>query len=74
MERTPIFAPQTFATALEATRASDRWLIVDAAAEWCGPCKSMDQTTWRDAEVVTWLEAHATTLQIDVPLVASTPL
>jgi thioredoxin 1 len=66
MDRPPIFADHSFATALEANKSSDSWLIVDATAQWCGPCKNMDRTTWRDAEVVAWLEAHATALQIDV--------
>jgi thioredoxin 1 len=66
MDRPPVFADEAFAAALEVTRASDRWLIVDATASWCGPCKNMDQTTWRDSEVVAWLETYATALQIDV--------
>jgi len=66
VDQPPVFADQSFAAALEATRSSDRWLIVDATADWCGPCKNMDQTTWRDTEVVAWLQTHATTLQIDV--------
>jgi thioredoxin 1 len=66
MDRPPVFADEAFATALEATRSSDRWLIVDATAAWCGPCKHMDQTTWRDTEVVAWLKTYATALQIDV--------
>ena len=66
MDRPPVFADQSFAAALEATRSSNRWLIVDATAEWCGPCRTMDRTTWRDTEVVSWLDAHAIALQVDV--------
>jgi hypothetical protein len=41
-------------------------LIVDATAEWCAPCRQMDASTWRDAEVVRWIEAHAIAVQVDV--------
>ena len=66
MDRPPVFADESFATALEKTRSSTRLLIVDASAEWCGPCKQMDRTTWRNLEVVSWFEANATAIQIDV--------
>jgi thioredoxin-like negative regulator of GroEL len=66
MDRPPVFADEPFTVALEKTRSSPRLLIVDAAAEWCGPCKMMDRTTWRDPEVVAWFAAKATALQIDV--------
>lgn len=66
MDRPPVFADESFAAALEKTRSSTRLLIVEASAEWCGPCKQMDHTTWRDLEVVSWFEANATAVQIDV--------
>ena len=66
MDRPPVFADESFEAALDKTRSSPRLLIVDAFAEWCGPCKRMDRTTWRDPAVVAWFEANATALQIDV--------
>jgi thioredoxin 1 len=46
--------------------ASGVWLIVDATAEWCGPCKQLDKVTWRDGEVVRWIEDHGLAIQVDV--------
>ena len=36
---------------------TNRLVLVDFAAEWCHFCKKMDQTTWRDAEVLAAIEA-----------------
>jgi excisionase family DNA binding protein len=47
-------------------RDAGTWLIVDATAEWCGPCKQMDKTTWRNDDVVRWIEANGLALQVDV--------
>ena len=46
--------------------ATGVWLIVDATAEWCGPCKQLDRITWRDGEVVRWIEDHGLAVQVDV--------
>lgn len=61
----PIFQDLDFTTALDKA-ADQRLLIVDATAQWCGPCKNMDRTTWIDAGLVSYLEEHAIAIQFDV--------
>jgi thioredoxin 1 len=64
--RAPVFQSESFAEARTRAQSAGLWLIVDATAEWCAPCKQMDASTWRDAEVVRWIEANAIAVQIDV--------
>lgn len=61
----PIFAAMSFEDARRAN-AGDKILVVKATAEWCGPCKQMDKTTWRDEKVVAWFKASGTAISIDV--------
>jgi len=41
----------------EKAKNENRLVLVDFAAEWCHFCKKMDQTTWRDAEVLTAIKS-----------------
>lgn len=52
MAKPAVFAELTFEDALERSRATGATLIVDAMAAWCGPCQTMDRTTWVDPAVV----------------------
>lgn len=71
--RSPFWAPKpavfieaTYEQAAARAESANRFLIVDAMAKWCGPCKAMDARTWPDESVVAWLNAHAVAFQFDV--------
>jgi thioredoxin 1 len=64
--RPSVFDDLELRAAFDRAVAEHKLLLVDATAEWCGPCKMMDRTTWNDPAVIEWLREHAVTIQIDV--------
>lgn len=62
----PVFSKLSVPEAKAAAVEQKRLLVVKATASWCGPCKRMDKTTWRDAAVVEWIGANAVAVQFDV--------
>ena len=48
-----------------ATESAKRFVLVDFYTVWCGPCKRLDETTWKDQEVRDWLSKEAVCLKVD---------
>lgn len=65
-EPPPVFDNRPYSEARNAAEEEKKWFIVKGTAEWCGPCKQMDATTWRDEKVVAWLKEHAIAVAVDV--------
>jgi thioredoxin 1 len=65
-ERPPVFRNLSFEEATTLAKKESRIVLVDATAHWCQPCALMDRSTWRNQEVVEWLQQHCIPIQIDI--------
>lgn len=59
------FKDVQFQTACEEAKKAEKVIIIDFFTTWCGPCKKMDTTTWKDETVQSFLKEKAIALKID---------
>jgi len=57
-----------FESALATAKATGKKIFLDFEAVWCGPCHTMDEWIWTDAEVAAKLNAEYIGVKIDVDL------
>ena len=61
----PGWLDQDLETALARAKASGKPVLVDTYADWCAECKVLDEDTWPDPQVSTWIQANAVAVRID---------
>lgn len=60
------FFEGTYAEALNAAKEANRLLFIDCYTQWCGPCKQMAKTTFKDAQVAEFFNESFVNLQLDM--------
>ncbi len=55
----------TFEAALKKAAEQKKIVLIDFFTTWCGPCKTLDRTTWQDAKVISLVGEKAIALKID---------
>lgn len=60
-----VFSSETFAAALARAGTEQRWLVVHITDASNAACWAAVYTTWRDADLVSWLEANAIAIEVD---------
>ena len=51
--------------ALAKAKSEHKVVLVDVYAEWCAQCKELDEKTWPEAGVKSWLNQNAVAIRID---------
>ena len=65
-ERPAAFSDESFLTALARASAEQRWLLVEVTDASKAIAWATLYTTWRDLDLLAWLEANAIAIQVDV--------
>ncbi|MDP2188996.1 MAG: thioredoxin family protein [Sphingobacteriaceae bacterium] len=59
------FFEGSYAEALAKAKAENKHLFVDIYASWCGPCKRLKATTFRDPELGAYFKEHFIAIAVD---------
>lgn len=65
MAADPLFKDLKFEDALVKADQEGKVVFVDFYTDWCGPCKLLDKTTWRDPNVIEFLNQYTIPLKIN---------
>ena len=60
------FIQDAWSEALKQAAAQHKYIFVDAYAVWCGPCKMLRETTFKDAKVAEFFNQNFVNISIDM--------
>lgn len=60
------FIENAWTDAAKQAKAEGKYIFVDAYAVWCGPCKLLKSTTFKDSRVADFFNAHFVNLSVDM--------
>jgi thiol:disulfide interchange protein len=65
---TPVAWGKDLTVALAEAKRTNKKVLIDFEATWCGPCHTMDQWIWNDAEVAQMINAGFVGVKVDADL------
>ncbi len=64
----PVVWGKELPAALTEAKASGKKVLIDFEATWCGPCHTMDQWVWNDAELAPLITSGFVAIKVDADL------
>lgn len=66
LAKSEIFSDISVEKGKEQALKDGKLLLVDFTATWCPPCKQMEEETWPDEDIQSWIKENAIAIQVDV--------
>lgn len=60
------FRSLSFQEALDRAKAENKLVFIDCFTTWCGPCKWLDDNTFRDPTIVAYFDQHFVNIKINM--------
>lgn len=61
-----VFIENSLSTALKKAKAEHKYIFVDAYTTWCGPCRQLKNTTFKDSQAADFFNKNFVNLSIDM--------
>lgn len=61
-----IFIENSYSIALKKAKTERKYIFVDAYTTWCGPCKQLKNTTFKDSQAADFFNKNFVNLSVDM--------
>lgn len=61
-----IFIENAFSLALKKAKAEHKYIFVDAYATWCGPCRQLKNTSFKNTQTAEYFNKNFVNLSVDM--------